>query len=179
MPRSNVIVALITLSFLWGSSFLAIKLVIDVPPILAFGIRFAIAGAALLVAYVINERRQNMKTEHISKQQWKDVFIVAILIIVGGQGLLACGAQYLSSQADARDVSERYITKSNPYIVIVSTPNAPDGLFDMIEKESEDTCLYKRLFLDYTYGIGKIYTAEEIEKAKTSPSFEQDIISNI
>jgi hypothetical protein len=26
--------------------------------------------------------------------------------------------------------------------------------------------------LDYTYGIGKIYTAEEIEKAKQSPSFE-------
>jgi hypothetical protein len=63
-------------------------------------------------------------------------------------------------QADARDVSERYIAKSNPHIVMVSTPNAPDGLFERIEKESEDTCLYKRLFLDYTYGIGKIYTLQ-------------------
>jgi hypothetical protein len=26
-------------------------------------------------------------------------------------------------QADARDVSERYIAKSNPYIVMVLTPN--------------------------------------------------------
>jgi hypothetical protein len=77
-------------------------------------------------------------------------------------------------QADARDVSERYIAKSNPYIVMVSTPNAPDGLFERIEKEAEDTCLYKRIFLDYTYGIGKIYTAEEIEKAKQSPSFERE-----
>ncbi|MFL6384337.1 MAG: DEAD/DEAH box helicase family protein [Nitrososphaeraceae archaeon] len=77
-------------------------------------------------------------------------------------------------QADARDVSERYIAKSNPYIVMVSTPNAPEGLFERIEKESEDTCLYKRIFLDYTYGIGKIYTAEEIEKAKQSPSFERE-----
>jgi hypothetical protein len=50
--------------------------------------------------------------------------------------------------------------------LMVSTPNAPDGLFERIEKEAEDTCLYKRLFLDYTYGIGKIYTADEIEKAK-------------
>jgi hypothetical protein len=58
-------------------------------------------------------------------------------------------------QADARDVSERYIAKSNPYIVMVSTPNAPDGLFERIEKEAEDTCLYRRIFLDYTYGIGK------------------------
>jgi hypothetical protein len=79
---------------------------------------------------------------------------------------------YQQQQQDARDVSERYIAKSNPYIVMVSTPNAPDGLFERIEKESEDTCLYKRIFLDYTYGIGKIYTAEEIDKAKQSPSFE-------
>jgi hypothetical protein len=77
-------------------------------------------------------------------------------------------------QADARDVSERYIAKSNPYIVMVSTPNAPEGLFERIEKEAEDICLYKRLFLDYTYGIGKIYTAEEIEQAKRSPSFERE-----
>jgi hypothetical protein len=58
--------------------------------------------------------------------------------------------------------------------VMVSTPNAPDGLFERIEKESEDTCIYKRLFMDYTYGIGKRYTAEEIEKAKASPSFERE-----
>jgi hypothetical protein len=77
-------------------------------------------------------------------------------------------------QADARDVSERYIAKSNPYIVMVSTPNAPEGLFERIEKESEDACLYKRIFLDYTYGIGKIYTAEEIENAKQSSSFERE-----
>jgi hypothetical protein len=47
-------------------------------------------------------------------------------------------------------------------------------LFERIEKESEDTCLYKHIFLDYTYGIGKIYIAEEIEKAKQSPSFERE-----
>jgi hypothetical protein len=32
----------------------------------------------------------------------------------------------------------------------------------------------QKIFLDYTYGIGKIYTAEEIEKAKQSPSFERE-----
>jgi hypothetical protein len=77
-------------------------------------------------------------------------------------------------QQDTRDVSERYIAKSNPYIVLVSTPNAPEGLFERIEKEAQDTCLYKRILLDYTYGIGKIYTADEIEKAKASPSFERE-----
>ena len=57
---------------------------------------------------------------------------------------------------------------------MVSTPNAPDGLFEHIEKEDEETCLYKRLLLDYTYGLGKIYTQEEIDKAKASPSFERE-----
>jgi hypothetical protein len=77
-------------------------------------------------------------------------------------------------QADARDVSERYIAKSDPYIVMVSTPNAPDGLFERIEKESKETCIYRHLFMDYTYGIGRIYSIEEIEKAKASPSFERE-----
>ena len=80
----------------------------------------------------------------------------------------------IGQQQDARDVSERYIAKSNPWIVMVSTPNAPDGLFEKIEREPEDACLYKRLFLDYTYGLGKIYSDKEIEKAKASPSFERE-----
>jgi hypothetical protein len=77
-------------------------------------------------------------------------------------------------QQDARDVSERYIAKSNPHIVMVSTPNAPEGLFERIEKEPEDSCLYKKLFLDYTCGLGRIYTEEEITAAKASPSFERE-----
>jgi len=80
----------------------------------------------------------------------------------------------LGEQQNARDVSERYIAKSNPWIVMVSTPNAPEGLFERIEREPEATCLYKRLFLDYTYGLDRIYTKEEIEKAKASPSFERE-----
>ena len=75
---------------------------------------------------------------------------------------------------DARDVSERYIAKSNPWIVMVSTSNAPDGPFEKIEREPEDTCPYKRMFLDYTYGLDKIYTREEIVLAQKSPSFERE-----
>jgi hypothetical protein len=69
-----------------------------------------------------------------------------------------------SEQEDVRHVSERYIAKSDPSMVMVSTPYAPDGLFDSIEKEPEESCIYKRILLDYTYGLEKIYTREEIEK---------------
>jgi len=57
---------------------------------------------------------------------------------------------------------------------MISTPNAPGGLFESIEKESEETCIYKRLKLDYTVGLQKICSIEEIEKAKGSPSFERE-----
>jgi hypothetical protein len=45
-------------------------------------------------------------------------------------------------------------------MVMVSTPNAPGGLFEKKEKEPEEICIYKRLKLDYTYGLGKIYSLE-------------------
>jgi hypothetical protein len=77
-------------------------------------------------------------------------------------------------QEDVRAVSERYIAKSDPFIVMVSTPNAPGGLFQRIEQEPFETCLYKKMFLDYAYGLDKIYTKTEIEKAKQSPSFPRE-----
>jgi hypothetical protein len=77
-----------------------------------------------------------------------------------------------SDQQDVRNVSERYIAKSNPWIVMVSTPNAPGQLFETIEREKN--CLYHRIFMDYTYGLGKIYSTKEIAIAKTSPSFERE-----
>ena len=79
-----------------------------------------------------------------------------------------------NEQDDVRHVSERYIGKSDPFIVMVSTPNAPGGLFERIEKEPFDVCIYKKLFLDYTYGLGKIYSKEEIDKARMSPSFPRE-----
>ena len=77
-----------------------------------------------------------------------------------------------SDQQDVRNVSERYIAKSNPWIVMVSTPNAPGQLFETIEREKD--CLYHRIFLDYRVGLGKIYSQKEIAIAKTSPSFERE-----
>jgi hypothetical protein len=80
----------------------------------------------------------------------------------------------VGQQKDARDISERYIGKSNPFIVLASTPNRPGSLFDTIEREKENDCIYHRIKLDYTFGLDKIYTKEEIDKARQSPSFERE-----
>jgi hypothetical protein len=77
-------------------------------------------------------------------------------------------------QEEVRHVAERYIAKSDPFICMVSTPNAPGGLLERIEKEPIDSCIYKKLFLHYSEGVSKIYTEKEIEKAKKSPSFPRE-----
>jgi len=57
---------------------------------------------------------------------------------------------------------------------MVSTPKIPGGLFEQIENEPEDVCIYRRIYLPYTIAVNKIYTEEEMEKAKRSPSFERE-----
>src|SRR5574339_1162371 len=46
-----------------------------------------------------------------------------------------------NEQEDVRAVAERYIAKSNPYIVMVSTPNAPGGLFLQTHYQNNDISL--------------------------------------
>jgi hypothetical protein len=58
------------------------------------------------------------------------------------------------------------LPNSDPFIVMVSTPHVPEGLFEKIEREPDVTCIYKRIFLDYSYGLDKIYTKDEIDKPR-------------
>ena len=74
--------------------------------------------------------------------------------------IILCESDFFrkGEQEDVRHVSERYTGKSDPYIVMVSIPKNPGGLFYQIEQEAEDTYLYKRLKMYNHYGFGKIYT---------------------
>ena len=78
-----------------------------------------------------------------------------------------------NEQEETRTVVERYIIKTNPYIIFVSTPNLPDGLYDKMEKEEPSQ--YHKIFLLYDIGLRDgMYTVEEIEEGKKSPSFERE-----
>jgi len=80
----------------------------------------------------------------------------------------------INQSEEARDVAERYIAKSNPYILAISTPNHPGDFLHKITEQAEQDCIYKRMFLDYTVGVGNIFTEKEIEIAKRSSSFERE-----
>ena len=75
---------------------------------------------------------------------------------------------------EVRDTTERYIAKSKPYIVMVSTPDKPDKLFQQIEEEQEDQTIYRRLFFNYQWGINKMFTEEEMVIQRISPSFDRE-----
>jgi len=78
-------------------------------------------------------------------------------------------------QDKAREVLERYIAKTNPYLIWSSTPYLPGGLYEQIEEEPEDQCLYYRKFLllDKALKVGH-YTQEQVDIWKQSPSFMRE-----
>jgi hypothetical protein len=123
-----------------------------------------------------NSKETVLELNHVNIEAFPSHHLDAARALESPKFILLDESDFFSvgQQQDARDVSERYIAKSNPYIVMVSTPNAPNGLFEKIESEPEETCLYKRLKFDFTYGLDRIYTYDEIEKAKRSPSFERE-----
>ena len=49
-------------------------------------------------------------------------------------------------------------------------------LFERIEKEPDSTCPYKRLFLDYAFGLDRICTEGEIRAAKASFDLNENTI---
>ncbi len=72
----------------------------------------------------------------------------------------------------ARTVAERYIAKSDPHIIIFSTPYLPNGMFYNLMQEEPSN--YHKIYLPYTKGVGKIYSNEDIAKAKKTKSFEME-----
>jgi hypothetical protein len=89
--------------------------------------------------------------------------------------ILADEAAFFTNQFDVRSIIDRYVLKSDSMIALTSTPSHEGDLMDEIRKEPEDSCQYKRLFMDYTVALKKLYTWEEIEHARnTSPAFERE-----
>jgi hypothetical protein len=45
---------------------------------------------------------------------------------------------------------------------------------DKIGREPDDASIYKRFRFDYTVGLARIYTREQIDKAKGSKLFDKE-----
>ena len=77
-----------------------------------------------------------------------------------------------SIQQELEPAITAYEEKSKGKTIMASTPNRPDGLFERIEKDPNSK--YKKLFLGYELGLGKIYDPEYIALKKLEPEFERE-----
>jgi drug/metabolite transporter (DMT)-like permease len=92
--RMRIWAALATIYIVWGSTFLAIAVVVrDLPPFLAMALRHLVAGA-LLFAWVWWRRGGELR---LGRQEWAAAFIFGGALFLVGHGLLAWAQQDVPS----------------------------------------------------------------------------------
>jgi drug/metabolite transporter (DMT)-like permease len=91
-PTWKTLLAFAIIYFVWGSTFLAIRIgVREVPPFLLAALRFLIAGLILYLWMLAQGERSP------SIRQWMSVFLLALLIFVFDYGLLFWAEQRVPS----------------------------------------------------------------------------------
>jgi drug/metabolite transporter (DMT)-like permease len=87
-----IIVSLLTVYIIWGTTYLGIRFALEsFPPYLLMGIRFTLAGAALFI--FLRARGAPMPT----RSQWRSATIVGVLLLLFGMGSVAMAEQWVSS----------------------------------------------------------------------------------
>ncbi|MGH8877071.1 MAG: EamA family transporter, partial [Stackebrandtia sp.] len=87
--------ALITVWIFWGSTYLGIQFAVDtIPPLLMAGFRYLLAG---VVMFAVIGPRHARGAGRPTARQLRSTLIVAVLLLVGGNGLLSVGETTIDS----------------------------------------------------------------------------------
>jgi len=84
-----VVLALLIVYVVWGSTYLGIAVMIEtMPPLLAAGVRYAAAGAIMLTAIVAHARLRSSAApvQRPTRAHWRSAIIVGTLLLLGGNG---------------------------------------------------------------------------------------------
>lgn len=85
-PTWGIWSALWAVYIVWGSTYLAIRVVIDtVPPFLSAGFRFLVAGSLL---YLWSIRRGDRLGDRPTRRQWRSAAIIGSALLLGGNGMV-------------------------------------------------------------------------------------------
>ena len=97
-PFARVLLALVAVSLIWGSTYLAIRVAIEtLPPLVMAGARFVVSGAALLAWTRGGER--------ITAAHWRSAVIVGGLLLLVSNGAIVWAEQTVDSGMAALIVS--------------------------------------------------------------------------
>ncbi len=95
--RLKVLLAFAVIYVVWGSTYLAIRVgVATLPPALFAGARFLAAGL-LLAAYAHFAGQQFPR----GRREWKTITVSAVFLLVGANGLVVWGEQWIPSNQAA------------------------------------------------------------------------------
>ncbi len=87
--------ALLTVYVVWGSTYLAIRVMVEtMPPLLAAGVRFALAGAVFLLVLRLRGGSGQMR---VTRGQVAAAAVVGTLLCFGGNGLVSVAEQEVPS----------------------------------------------------------------------------------
>ena len=87
--------ALLAVYIIWGTTYLAIRIVVQtIPPLLSSATRFTIAGALL---YLVTVRRGDRTGDRPTARQWRNTAIIGFLLAFGGNGIVTLAEQTVPS----------------------------------------------------------------------------------
>jgi drug/metabolite transporter (DMT)-like permease len=97
--RLKVAVALLTVYIVWGSTYLAIAVMIEtLPPLVAAGFRFVTAGVLMLGAVVAHARIvRGTSLERPKLVHWRTAAVVGVLLLLGGNGGVVLAELFIPS----------------------------------------------------------------------------------
>jgi len=90
--------ALLAVYVIWGSTYLAIRVAVrTVPPLLAAGGRWLIAGTLMMVFGLRSRGGNGERPEWPSARQWVSAAIIGTALCLGGNGLVSVAEKRISS----------------------------------------------------------------------------------
>ncbi len=85
----KVAIALLTVYVVWGSTYLGIAVMVEtLPPLLAAGVRYLLAGALMLAFLWLRAGLGGRPVEQAGPRQWRAAAIVGTLLLLGGNGFV-------------------------------------------------------------------------------------------
>jgi drug/metabolite transporter (DMT)-like permease len=91
----HVIAAFAAVYLIWGSTYLFIRIAVEtIPPLLMGGVRFLVAGTVLLA---ITSRMGGAADDPVGPRQWRAAVITGALLLLGGNGGVSYGEQFVPS----------------------------------------------------------------------------------
>lgn len=145
--RAPVLLALLGVYLIWGSTYLAMRFAIEgIPPLLMGGVRYVCAGGLILLALRLRGAAWP------SRRQWRDSATVGVLLLLGGNGLVCLAL-------------ERGVSSGLSALVVGVTP-----LFALVFAQFWGQRAHGREWLGIGLGLGGLVLLNFGHELSTSPA---------